>query len=66
MYILLRSYYVSGYGEMCKIVAKSESLDSISDDIKKRVKEGCATETLTVVKEIDFNLDFKVDYKEAN
>ena len=46
------------------VVYTSDSLDQISAEIEKRVRDGCPANMLRVYKDVNFAVNYKVEYKE--
>ena len=46
------------------VVYTSDSLDQISAEIEKRVRDGCPANMLRVFKDVNFTVNYKVEYKE--
>lgn len=51
-------------GHPLDVVYRSESLDQISAEIKKRVRDGCPANMLRVFKDVGFAVGLTVDFED--
>ena len=65
MYRLLKYINNSNANHYITLV-KDESLDIISKEMRKRISDGCPSNSLLVVKDIPFELQFDIHYKEES
>ena len=67
MYVLCKKTRVNGYSDsLYNPVVSSNSLEEISDNIKKRVRDGCPMKDLLVFEEVTFDMDCSVKFEVKN
>ena len=62
MYVLCKRLNAPGFKEPVSIVKRSESLDEITNEIKKRVADGCPVRDLSIFEEISYQLKMGVSF----